>query len=175
MNENQWPETMATYGAEMAPPVDDEIRWASPPRPPWAGPPKKKRTPFWSVLSVVVGGIFLMCAGGVIVAAVGESGPTPAVYVPSSPAVSTTGTCEKKIIGEYGLIATVTAVNATAKTQTGTLWARWPITGEAAQEFTKQVTLAPGESAELLVNENIPAERWYRVGACSYGWAPDAP
>lgn len=168
-----WPEALAAHGSlPEVPPPDDQIPWESPGRPPWAGePPPRRGLPAWAWVSIVLGGLLLVCGSGALVALLDESGPVPAVRTPAS-AVTTSGTCEKRIVGEYGLVATVTAVNATDKAQTGTVWVRWPITGETAQEFPRLVTLAPGASVEHVVNQDIPAERWFRTGACSFGWTP---
>lgn len=182
-----WPDALAAHGAEpVQPPPDDEIPWVSPGRPPWDsqvhqdlavqhGWPtpgeKRKGMPAWAWVSIVLGGLFILCSGAVVLGLTDKSGPVPAITTIST-SVTTTGTCEKKIIGEYGLVATVTATNATTKPQTGQVWVQWPVTGEAALKFSKTVTLAPGEAVEFPVNQAIPAERWYRVGACSYGWAP---
>ena len=182
-----WPDHLAAHGAlPEVPPPDDEIPWVSPGRPPWDSqveqdlavqhgwptPGEKRRgLPPWAWVSMVLGVVLLVCGSSVALSLLDESGPVPAVRTGTA-AVTTSGTCEKKIIGEYGLVATVTAVNATDKAQTGTVWVRWPVTGEAAQEFPKRVTLAPGASVEHVVNQEVPAERWYRTGACSFGWTP---
>jgi hypothetical protein len=184
-----WPETLAAHGyrAEEVPPPDDEIPWHSPGRPPWDSQvhqdlgvqhgwltpgEKRKGMPAWAWVSIVLGGLFILCSGAVVLGLTDKSGPVPAITVPVGASVTTTGTCEKKIIGEYGLVATVTATNTSTKPQTGQVWVQWPVTGEAALKFSKSVTLAPGEAVEFPVNQEITAERWYRVGACSYGWAP---
>lgn len=182
-----WPEALAAHGSlPEVPPPDDEIPWASPGRPPWASqvhqdlavqhgwptPGEKRRgLPAWAWVSMILGVVALCVTGGVVTALVDESGPVPVVRTPAS-AVTTSGTCEKRIVGEYGLVATVTAVNGTDKDQAGSVWVQWPITGESAQRFVKPVTLAPGASVEHVVSQDIPAERWFRTGACSFGWAP---
>jgi hypothetical protein len=170
---------MAGHGAVVPPepdPAVDREHYASPGEPPpswprYDRPTGRRGLPAWAWVSIVLGGLFLICGSSAAVALWDESGPTPAVStVPPTSPVSVTGTCEKRIVGEYGLVATVRATNATDKPQTGAVWVRWPITGEAAQEFPKLVTLAPGESVEHVVNEDVKAERWLRMGACSYGW-----
>lgn len=179
-----WPEQVAAWG-EPPPddpdPAVDRLHYRSPGVPPWGSlhqdighpePRQRKGLPAWAWVSIVLGGLFIVCSGLAVVALTGESGPVPAVTIPAGPAVTTTGTCEKKLVGDYGLVATVTATNTTSKAQTGQVWVQWPVTGEAALKFTKPVTLAPGEAVEFPVNQAIPAERWFRVGACSYGWAP---
>lgn len=168
-----WPDTLAAHGyrAEAVPPPDDEIPWESPGRPPWVKPEKSRGLPAWAWVSIVLGSLALCLGGSVALSLLDESGPVPAVRT-STAAVTTSGTCEKKIIGEYGLVATVTAVNATDKPQAGSIWIEWKITGETAQRFVKPTTLAPGEAMEFPVNHEVPAERWYRTGACSFGWAP---
>jgi len=86
--------------------------------------------------------------------------------------VTTSGTCDKRILGGYGLVATVRAHNGTGQNQSGTIWVRWPVTGETTQEFTKVVRLAPDETVEFPVNETIIASRWFQTGECTYGWTP---
>jgi hypothetical protein len=184
---------LAAHGEPPPPdpdPAVDRNAWASPGEPPWANqvhqdlavqhgwptPGEKRRgLPAWAVVSMVLGVVALLITGGVVAGLTGSSGPVRTVPVPAPhpAAVNTSGTCEKRIVGQYGLVATVRATNASGAAQTGVLWVRWPITGEAAQEFTKRATLAPGESVELPVNQEIKAERWFRTGACSYGWTPD--
>jgi len=170
---------LAAHGAVVPPddppPVDSAEAYASPGRPPWAvQEPARRGLPAWAWVSMVLGGLALLVAGGMVAGLTGSSGPVPVVPAVSAPAaVNTSGTCEKRIVGEYGLVATVRATNASRTAQTGVLWVRWPITGEAAQEFTKRATLAPGQTVELPVNQEVKAERWFRTGACSYGWTPD--
>lgn len=185
-----WPDHLAAWGEPPPPdpdPAVDRDAWVSPGEPPWASqvhqdlavqhgwptPGEKRRgLPAWAWVSIVLGGLFILCSGAVALGLTGESGPVPAVTIPAGPDVTTTGTCEKKVIGEYGLVATVTATNTTDKPQTGSVWVQWPVTGEAALKFSKPVTLEPGQAVEFPVNQAVPAERWFRVGACSYGWAP---
>lgn len=186
-------EALAAHGAP--PPSDpdpavDRMAYASPGPPPWdsqvhqdlavqhgwPSPAEKRRgLPPWAVVSIVLGVVALLVAGGVVAGLTGESGRVPVIPAPAPrPAeVPTSGTCEKRIVGQYGLVATVTATNTSGKAQTGTLWARWPVTGEAAQEFTKRATLQPGQRVELTVNQEVTADRWFRTGACSFGWTPD--
>lgn len=159
-------EAMAAHGEPPPDPRADLMHYASPGRPPWVKP----RFPSWAWVSTILGVVGLCVSGGVLSAMLTETGPVPAVS-DAPAAVVTTGTCEKRLVGEYGLVATVRATNSTEKDQTGVLWVRWPVTGEAAQEFAKRVTLAPGASTELPVNQAVPAERWYRTGACSFGWS----
>jgi hypothetical protein len=187
---------LANYGRPVPPdpdPAVDREHYQSPGPPPWDSrvhqdlavqhgwptPGEKRRgLPAWAWVSIVLGGLFILCSGAVALGLVGESGPVPAVHTPAEPgartgAVTTTGTCEKRVIGQYGLVATVTATNTGKADVTGTVWVRWPVTGEAAQEFTKRVTLKPGQAVEFPVNQDIPAERWFRTGACSFGWVQD--
>lgn len=185
-----WPEQVAAWGEPPPPdpdPAVDRTHYRSPGPPPWDSrvhqdlavqhgwptPGEKRRgLPAWAWVSIVLGGIFLLCSGAVALGLTSQSGPVPGVTIPAGPAVTTTGMCEKKVIGDYGLVATVTATNTTDTAQTGAVWVQWPVTGEAALKFTKTVTLKPGEAVEFPVNQAVPAERWFRVGACSYGWAP---
>lgn len=170
-------ESFSTWGAPPPPPppLDSEAAYASPGPPPGTWVAKRpKGVSLGAVLAIVLGSILLCGAGVVVLALVGKSGQVPGQSVDTVPPapVVTSGTCEKKIIGEYGVVATVRAVNTSDRVQTGTIWVRWPITGEAAQEFTKRVTLGLGEAVEFPVNEKVSAERWFRMGECSYGWTP---
>jgi hypothetical protein len=176
-------DTLAAHGAPppAAPPMD-RMTYVSPGSPPWAAPAPpalnegRKRTTGFALIVAVGASVLavlaiLACLGAVALGQKTE--PVPSVTLPPPPAaVNTSGTCGKKIVGEYGLVATVRATSTTVKAQTGTLWVRWAITGEAAQEFTKRATLEPGDSVELTVNEAVAAERWFRIGECSYGWTP---
>jgi hypothetical protein len=166
--------TLADWGRTgEIPPPDDRVPEYSPGPAPWASPVARSPLPAWAWVCLTVGALSLIVAGSVAITFNGRSGPVPAVpIIASVPGVSTTGTCEKRIIGSYGLIATVTATNGTDQVQTGTVWVRWPITGEVAKTFSKRVTLAPGEATEFPVNQEIPAADWYQTGACSYGWDP---
>ena len=162
---------MIAHGALPVQPPRDRRAYQSPGAPPWSN--GRRRTAPWVIAVTVLGSLALCIAGCLGTGLVLSAGPVPAQSILASPspaAVNTSGTCEKRIVGEYGLVATVRATNASEHNQSGTIWVRWPITGEAAQEFTKRVTLAPGDSAELLVNEEVMAERWLRMGECSYGW-----
>lgn len=158
-------DTFAEHGEPQPDPAVDRMAYRKPGRPPW----EKPRLPPWAWVSIILGTVFLICGSSALVALLDETGPVPAVSTSPSP-VSVTGTCEKKLVGDYGLVATVRATNATGRPQTGLVWVRWPVTGEAAQEFTKRVTLAPGEGVDFPVNQEVTAERWYRAGACTFGW-----
>jgi hypothetical protein len=161
-------EAMAAHGAPPQDPSVDRMFYAHPGTPPWE---KRRGLPAWAWVSIVLGTLFLVCGSSVLVSIFTESGPAPVVTSPSASApVAVTGTCDKRLVGEYGLVATVEATNVTSTTRTGTVWVRWPVTGEAAQEFRKSITLAPGASAEYVVNQRIAAEQWFRTGACSFGW-----
>lgn len=180
---------LANYGAPPTPepdPAVDREHYASPGPPPWdsqvhqdlavqhgwKAPGEKRRgLPAWAWVSIVLGGLLIVCGAATAVSFVGESGPVPAVStVPSTSPVAVSGTCQKRIVGQYGLVATVRATNATDEPQKGVLWVRWEVTGETAQEFAKATTIAPGRAVELPVNQEVPAERWFRIGSCSYGW-----
>jgi hypothetical protein len=156
---------LADHGEPQPDPAVDRLAYRKPGRPPG----EKHRLPAWAWVSIVLGTVFLICGSSALVALLDETGPVPAVST-SPAAVGVTGTCEKKLVGDYGLVATVRATNATDRPQTGVVWVRWPVTGEAAQEFTKRVTLAPGEGVDFPVSQEVPAERWYRAGACTFGW-----
>jgi hypothetical protein len=161
-------DTVNLWGMAPPDPATDRTAYRRPGRPPWAD---KRRLPAWAWVSLVLGGLLIVCGSSAAVALFDQNGPVPAISTsPALAAVSVTGTCEKKLVGEYGLVATVRATNSTERPQTGVVWVRWPLTGEAAQEFTKRVTLAPGEGVDFPVNQEVPAERWYRAGACTFGW-----
>lgn len=167
-----WADLAQDHGAPPDRPPVDRLTFQSP------GPPPlnigRKRSTGFALVVTVLGSVLVLLACLGAFALSQEAGPVPAESEAPPPAaeVATTGTCEKRVIGEYGLIATVRATNGRERAQTGTLWVRWPVTGEAAQEFTKRATLAPGQTVELTVNENVSAERWFRIGGCAYGWTP---
>lgn len=172
-----WADQVAAHGAPPDRPPVDRMTYESPGPPPWAAPAPpplnigRKRSTGFAVAVAVVGSVLVLLACLGIFALGQEAGPVPAKSeAPPPAAVTTSGTCEKKVIGEYGLVATVSATNTTERVQSGILWVRWPVTGEAAQEFIKRATLAPGQTVELTVNENVAAERWFRIGTCSHGW-----
>lgn len=170
-------DALAEHGAPPRREPVDRMTYESPGPPPWAAPAPgplnigRKRSTGFAVVATVLGSVLVLLACLGVFALGQEAGPVPAKSsAPPPAAVTTSGTCEKKVIGEYGLVATVSATNTTEKVQSGILWVRWPVTGEAAQEFTKRAVLAPGESVELTVNQEVPAERWFRIGECSHGW-----
>lgn len=101
---------------------------------------------------------------------------------PTSPAVDPTyrhlevevsGQCEKRIVGSYGLLATITVDNVTEQEVSGTVWVSWDVLGDDPQEFSGAVTAAPGEAVEFHVDEEISSEHWLRVEDCQYGFIPD--
>lgn len=161
-----WSDHVGNHGAAQPDPAVDRTAYRKPGRPPW----ERRRFPAWAWVSLILGGLLIVCGSSAAVALFDQSGPVPAVST-SPAAVAVTGMCEKKLVGDYGLVATVRATNSTGQPQTGVIWVRWPITGEAAVEFTKRVTLAPGEGVDFPVSQEVPAERWYRAGACTFGWA----
>lgn len=170
-------EALAAHG--QPPPDDppvDRMHYDSPGPAPWATKEElagaRRPVPVLAWVALVLGSLALLAGSLAVIALTDRTGTVPAVTTVVDRQVTTFGKCEKRIIGEYGLVATVTAVNQTGKTQTGQIWIMWPITGEHAQRFVKPVTLEPGEGADFPVNQDIPAERWYRTGLCSYGWEP---
>jgi hypothetical protein len=180
---------LAAHGEAVPPepdPAVDRTYYRSPGEPPWANqvhqdlavqhgwptPGEKRRgLPAWAWVSIVLGSLFLICGSSAAVALWDESGPAPAVStVPAASPVAVTGTCQKRIVGEYGLVATVRATNSSRTAQTGMVWVQWSITGETPQRFTKPVTIEPGAAVDFPVNHDVPAERWFRTGTCTYGW-----
>lgn len=173
-------EELAAWG-EPPPtdPVPDRMHYESPGPAPWATqaekdlavqhgwprPGEKARlsTLGWVALILAAGSLLL---GSIAIISLTDGGTTPMV----AQHVTTTGTCEKRIVGAYGLVATVTATNGTGTDQSGQIWVQWPVTGETAQRFVKPTTLAPGEAVEFPVNQDIPADRWLRTGVCTFGW-----
>lgn len=160
-------EALASHGQLPPDPSVDRMAYASPGPAPWAetGVPRA----LWIVLAVAAAS--LLVGSLAILALTDDSGRNPVERAPAA-MVTTTGKCEKRIIGEYGLVATVIATNGTGKEQRGQVWVQWPVTGETAQRFVKPVTLAPGQTTDFPVNQDIPAERWYRTGICTFGWDP---
>lgn len=168
-------EALAAHGQPPPDPVPDRMHYESPGPAPWATPAEKAlavqhgwgwRMPTlgWVALILAAGSLLF---GSIAIISLTGGGTTSVVQ-----RVTTTGTCEKRIVGSYGLIATVTATNGTSKDQSGQIWVQWPVTGETAQRFVRPVTLVPGEAVEFPVNHDITAERWYRTGLCSFGWEP---
>lgn len=173
-------EALAAHGEMPPDPAVDREFYASPGPAPWASqvekdlavqhgwptPGEKRRlsTLGWVALIFAAGSLLF---GSIAIISLTDGGTTPLIQH-----VTTSGTCEKRIVGAYGLVATVTATNGTAKDQSGQIWVQWPVTGETAQRFVKPVTLLPGEAVEFPVNQDVPAERWYRIGLCSFGWDP---
>lgn len=156
-------EALAAHGEMPPDPAVDREFYASPGLAPWAERVRMS-TLGWVALIFAAGSLLF---GSIAIISLTDGGATPVVQ-----RVITTGTCEKRIIGSYGLIATVTATNGTRENQVGQIWVQWPVTGETAQRFVKPVTLTPGEAVEFPVNQDVPAERWYRIGACTFGWDP---
>jgi hypothetical protein len=169
-------EALAAHG--QLPPDDppDRMHYESPGPAPWATPaelghkPGKLPTLGWVAL-ILAGASLLFGSMAVMSLTSGDGAPAPAVRPPT---VTTTGTCEKRIVGAYGLVATITATNVTRENQVGQVWVQWPVTGDSPQRFVKPVTLTPGEAVEFPVNQDVPADRWYRTGMCTYGWEPGA-
>lgn len=134
-------------------------------------PPRRSGLPAWAWVSLVLGSIALCVSGSILMQAVKPIETEPVTPAPPAP-VTVSGACEKRIIGSYGLVATVIVTNTTVNAQPGVVWVRWPVTGEVTQEYTKRLTLAPGAQVEFPVNEPVSADRWTRTGLCSYGWTP---
>jgi hypothetical protein len=129
----------------------------------------------------VVGVVLAVLCGGGMVLSLAAGGPTPVGGTSASPtaskaperAVVASGTCETKIIGEYGLLASVTVENQTKAPAVGRIWARWMITGSEPVVKSKDVTLTPGQRATMHVDDPIDAERWFRIERCDYGWTAE--
>lgn len=160
--------TLADWGREVPPP-DDPDPYVSPGRAPWA--PKRGLSVGWTL--VLIGALVLCLAAVAGLLLIGPSGPVPTGNTPVA-RVTVTGTCEKKIIGAYGLIASVTATNGTDTSQVGSTWIRWEVTGQEPVVFTKPLTLAPNTVAEHHVNHPVKADQWFRTGECDYGWTPQS-
>lgn len=167
---------------------------APPPGRPWqdAGPPPAGRRgiPTWAIVLIAVGGaLILACCGITTVAAVlGDDDDEPrrppatvaaqptetAVQAPEfRPAqVEVSGQCRKRIIGSYGLMASITVDNPTDQEVTGTAWVRWRVLGDDPEVFSQEMTVGPDAAMEFHVDEEIDSERWFRVEECDYGWTP---
>lgn len=168
---------------------------------PWqaAGPPPAGRRgmPTWAIVVIVVGAVLVaLCCGTMVVgAALGDDDPeqtsptvaaepetetepetepeteTPAMPPVSQPEVEVTGKCEKKIIGNYGLLASVTVDNPTDQEVSGTVWVSWDVLGDDPYVFSEEVSVAPGESISFHVDEEIDSGRWFQVERdCQYGF-----
>lgn len=124
----------------------------------------RPRIPNWLLLVLVIA-IVLVLVGAV-------NRIVTDADVPVRPPVTTTGVCEKDLVGQYRLVATVTARNDTTGPQSGTVWVRWPIVGEPTVELTRAFILTPGQSVEFPVSEQVTASRWFNAGTCSFGWLP---
>ena len=150
--------------------------WQAPRIPPPGAAPNRTRFPSWAVMLVVVGAILALCAGLIGMALLApDSSRQPNPLVPGRSAleaVEVSGTCQNRIVGSYGLVASVTVRNPSDRSQTGAVWVSWPVTGEVGKTFSERVELAPGARHEFHVNEPIDGERWFRLGKCEYGWAP---
>lgn len=145
--------------------------WVSP------GPPPGtvRRTPRWAVAFIAVGVVLAVSCWGKTVIDLAAGGHAPVGGIPVSPtaperAVVVFGTCENKIIGEYGLLASVTAENQATVPAVGRIWARWTLTGSEPVVKSKDVTLTPGQRVTMHVDDPIDAEHWFRIKSCDYGW-----
>ena len=147
--------------------------WVSPGPPPNAPAPRRKfRLDGGLILGLVIGlAVFVLGLTGVMWS-IEQSKNQPAPAPAPDPVVEVTGTCSKRIIGAYAMVASIRANNATSSTVTGLIWVSWPITGQEPFTFTKQVTLAPGTAEQFHVDEGIDGEPWFRLGQCEYGWRP---
>ena len=183
------------------PPIHSAGGMDSPPPPgagqPWqaAGPPPpgtESGIPTWAIVVIVVVTILVaLCCGITGVAAVlgGDDEPrrspatvaaedetepeteAPAMPPVSQPKVGVTGECKKKIIGNYGLLASITVNNPTDQEVSGTVWVSWDVLGDNPYVFSDEVSVAPGESISFHVDEEINSERWFRVERyCQYGF-----
>lgn len=174
----------------------------SPPPPPpgagraWqdAGPPPgtKSGIPTWAIILISVGGALILACCGItgVAAVIGDDDPeqtsptvaaedetepeteAPAMPPVSQPEVEVTGECKKKIIGNYGLLASITVDNPTDQEVTGTAWVRWRVLGDDPEVFSQEMTVVPDSATEFHVDEEIDSERWFRVEECDYGWTP---
>lgn len=171
-------ENLAAWGQ---PPPPDEVpdRWNpeeyDPGPAPWAAP-ERRGMPAWAWVAIILGVVSLLCGSAVALAALEPvprgTSPRPAVQLPVGPDVQVSGSCRQRIIGGYGLVASVTAKNHGDEIQRGQVWVRWKITGEAPKIYAIPATLAPGGEQDHHVNEEVSTEQWYRVQACDYGWTP---
>ena len=161
MNRNQ-----DMYAGHVPGPSDAVARYPRPMR----APRRLSRMALWATL-FSVGVVFVGMCLILTVASLftQDTGPGPDPQPPAAQ-VEVSGTCQKRIIGSYGMVASVTALNATNAEATGTIWVRWPITGAEPISFTKKVTLPPGATVDFYVDEPINGEKWLRLGECDYGW-----
>lgn len=119
------------------------------------------------VLGLAIGFLVFMLGLGGVMYSVEQSKKPPAA---PEPAVTITGTCEKRIVGAYSLAATLMARNDTDATHSGQVWVRWTQTGKEPIVYTQQLTLAPGTAEVFYVNEPVDGATWFRLNPCEYGW-----
>lgn len=167
-------ESFAAWGrTDEIPPPDDVLEGYAPAGPPpWVEPPVKKLPTWVWVLAMVAGTLFVVF---LLAAAWFAPAPPPVPIrpiptVPINRPVQVLGECKKQIIGHYGLIASVTATNPSDKPATGTVWVRWPVTGDEDRVFVKTFTIPAHGSADFHVNQPVDADLWYRTGQCTYTW-----
>lgn len=140
--------------------------WTPPGPPPGARKPKL-RINGSLVLGLAIGFLVFMLGLGGVMYSVEQSRKLPPA---PEPAVTITGTCEKRIVGAYSLAATLMARNDTDATHSGQAWVRWTQTGKEPIVYTQQLTLAPGTAEVFYVNEPVDGATWFRLNPCEYGW-----
>jgi hypothetical protein len=147
---------------------------------PWveAGPPpgtRKTGPPAWAILvAVIVAAVVSACSamivmGSILPAKAPHGGSL--VGEPGKVEVEVTGQCEKRVMGAYGVLASITAHNSGPVEAVGRLWVRWPQTGAESLSFGKDFTLPPNATETFYVDQEVhPPEHWYRLRTCEYGW-----
>jgi hypothetical protein len=180
-------EHLVNWGQVRSEPPDPAIGpagerlWVPPEAPPWADRPSRKPgPPGWAIASIVIGLLLISCCAGclVLTGAVDANRPAAGPVAPIAspvPKVEVTGICHTRVVGSYGLVASVQAHNPTDSAQAGSIWVRWPVTGERARVYSLNTVLASGGVREFHVDEPIDADRWMRLGLCDYGWTPAPP
>jgi hypothetical protein len=138
----------------------------------WGGPSRKFS---WRSAFITVGlfTVLMLCSVGPFLVA--EEHPEDQVSEVRSPApaVTVTGTCEKKILGGYGLLASITVFNATPSPVLGNAWVSWDVLGAKPRVYTKVMTVDAGGKKDFFVDEPMDQDLWFRVSAtCNYGWTP---
>jgi hypothetical protein len=154
---------------------------------PWvdAGPPPGSRQRVqkgsaWQVFAVITVVMLSLCVCSTIgVNALFATADKPLTGPVSpggpAPAVVTSGECDRDLMGEYRVLASIVVENQTDRPATGQVWVRWKLTGEKPLTYAKSINVAPGGRFDFHVKEVITADRWFALGECEHGWTAGKP